>query len=85
MINVRLVNNAEDYKKYVSQASFVSQKILSKNVVAIHEIKKVLTSNKPIYVGFSILDLIKLLIYEFHYKCIKSKYDANLLFQTQTV
>ena len=30
-INVRLVNNAKDYKKYVSKPSFVSQKAFSKN------------------------------------------------------
>ena len=28
-INVRLVNNAGDYKKYVSKRSFASQKIFS--------------------------------------------------------
>ena len=58
MINVSLVNNAGDYKKYVSKTSFVSQKIFSKNFVAIHEIKLVLTINKTIFVRFSILDLI---------------------------
>ena len=50
-INVRLVNNAEDYRKSVSKPRFVSQKIFSKNVVAIHEIKPVLKVNKPIYAG----------------------------------
>ena len=34
--NVRLVNNNKDYKKYVSKTSFDSQKIFSKNFVAIH-------------------------------------------------
>ena len=64
----------------VSRPSFVSQKIFSKNFVAVHRIKPVLTLNKPIYVGFSILELSKLLIYEFHYKYIKNKFDVKLLF-----
>ena len=64
-INVSLVNNAGDYKKYVSKPNFVSQKIFSKNFIAIHEIKPVLTLDKPTYAGFSILDLSKLLMFEF--------------------
>ena len=79
-ISVKLINNAKDYVRCVSKPSFISQKIYSKNFVAIHEIKPVLTLNKPIYAGFSILDLSKLLMYEIHYKYIKSKFDAKLLF-----
>ena len=75
-----MVNNAKDYVECISKPSFVLQKIFSKNFVAIHEIKPVLTLNKPIYVGFTILHLGKLLMYEFHYKYIKSKFDAKLLF-----
>ena len=72
-INVRLVNNAKDYKKCVNKSSFVSQKIFNKNRVAIYEIKPVLTLDKSICIGFSILHLSKLLMYEFHYNCIKGK------------
>ena len=79
-IKVRLFNNAGDYKNYVGKPSFVSQKIFGKNFVAIHEIKLDLTTDKPIYVGFSTLDLSKLLTYELHYKYIKRKYNAKLLF-----
>ena len=79
-IYVKFVNNAKNYIKYISKPSFVSQKILGKNFVSIQEIKPVLTLIKPIYVGFSILDLSKLLTYEFHHKYIKSKFDADLLF-----
>ena len=59
---------------------FVSQEIFSKNFVAIHEIKPVLTLDKPIYGGFIILDLSKLLMYEFHYKYSKSKCNIKLFF-----
>ena len=79
-ICVELINNTKDYVKYVSRPSFVSQKIFSKNFVAVHRIKPVLTINKPIYVGFSILELSTSLMYDFHYKYIKNKFDAKLLF-----
>ena len=79
-IHVRLVNNAKNYEKYVSKLNFVSQKFFNKNLLAIHEIKQVLTRNKTIYVGFSVLDLSKYLMYGYHYKYIKRKFDAKLLF-----
>ena len=69
-INVRLVNNAKDYEKYLSKPSFVSQKISNKTFVAIYEIEPVLTLDILIFVGLSILDLSKFLMYEFRYKYI---------------
>ena len=80
-INVsRLVNNVKVYKKCVSKPNFISQKTFTKNFDAIHEIKPVLTLEKPIFVGFSVLDLSKLSMYELHCKYIKTKFNANLLF-----
>ena len=68
-------NNGKFKEKNKSQTSFteptfVSQKIFNKKFVAIHEIKPVLTLYKPIYVGFSILDLSKFFMYEFHSRYI---------------
>ena len=79
-INVELINNAKDYIRCVSKPSFVSQKIFSRNFVAIHITKPVLIFNKPVYAGFSIIDLSKLLMYGFHYKYIINKFDSKLLF-----
>ena len=44
--------------------------------------KTTIKLQKPIYLGMSILDLSKTLMYNFHYNHIKKKYDdrANLLF-----
>ena len=39
-MNAKLVNNSKDYVKCTCKPSFVSQKIFSKNFVAIHEKKK---------------------------------------------
>ena len=66
ILNVRLVNNTKDYKKYVSKPSFVSQIILNKNLLVIHEIKPVLALDKLIYVGFSVLDLSEYFMYHYH-------------------
>ena len=48
--------------------------------MVIHEIKQVLTLNKPIYVGYSFLELSKWLMYDFHYSFIKKHFDIELLF-----
>ena len=36
--------------------------------------------SKPIYVGFTVLELSKWLMYDFHYNLIKKHFDAELLF-----
>ena len=79
-INVRLVNNEKDFLKYTSRPIHITHKIFSKKYAAVHEIKPVLTLNKSIYVGFTVLELSKWLMYDFHYNFIKKNFDAKLLF-----
>ena len=77
--NIGLVNNEKDFLKYTTRPIHITHKIFDKNYAAIHKIKPVLMLNKPIYVGFTVLELSKWLIYDFHYNFIK-KIDAELLF-----
>ena len=79
-INVRLVNNEKDFLKYTSRPTYITHKIFGEDYAAIHETKPVLILNKPIYVGFTVLDLSKWKMYDFHYNFIKKKFNAELLF-----
>ena len=79
-INVRFVNNKKDFLKYTSRPTYITHKLFNKNFAAIHTIKPVLILNKPIYVGFTVLDLSKWLMYDFHYNFIKKNVSAKLLF-----
>ena len=79
-INVRLINNAKGFLKYTSKLTYITHKFFGKDYAAIHEIKPVLMLNKPIYVGFTVLELSKWLMYDFHYNFTKKNFNAELLF-----
>ena len=72
-INVRLVNNQNDFLKYTCRPTYVTHKIFDKDYAAIYEINPILILNKPIYVGFTVLGLSKWLMYDFHYNFIEKK------------
>ena len=73
-INLRLVNNAKDFLKYTSRPTCIAHRLFDKDFAAIHEIKPVLMLNKPIYVGFTVLELSKWMTYDFHYNIIKKNF-----------
>ena len=57
-INVKLANNEKDFLKYTSKPNHITLKISDKNYATIHEIKPGLTLNKPIYVVFTVLEMV---------------------------
>ena len=77
---IRLVNIEKYFLKYTSRPTHITHKIFAKDYSAIHEIKPVLTLNKPIYAGFMVLELRKWLMYDFHGNFIKKYFDDKLLF-----
>ena len=79
---VKLVNTEENLKKLVAKPNYRSCKIFSENLVSVHMKKTSLTMNKPVYLGMCILDLSKIIMFDFHYNYIKPKYgnNAKLLF-----
>ena len=60
------LNNEKDFLKYTSRPTHITHKIFDKNYTSFHEIKPVLTLNKAICVGFTLLELSKWLMSDFH-------------------
>ena len=77
-VDVKLVTDEKKLSKFTSKPTYVSSKIFDENLVAVHKIKETLTLYRPVYVGMSILDLSKVLMYDFHYNYIKTKYNTKL-------
>jgi len=81
-VDVKLVCDRDKAIKLAAKPNYDHRTIFDENLVAIHMKKTSLYYNKPRYLGMSILDLLKTLMYDFHYKYIKEKYgeEAKLLF-----
>ena len=76
--DIRLATNEAQVKRLVGKPNYKRRTIFSENLVAVHMGKTELNFNKPIYVGMSILDASKALMYDFHYNYIKPKYGISL-------
>lgn len=84
-IEFHLVQTPERAIKKASSPAFEKFTIFKNDLVGIQMKKKSLTLNRPIYTGFTILDISKLFMYQFHYEYIRKKYaDRALLLFTDT-
>ena len=83
--NIKLETDPDHFLRQVAKPTYVSCKIFHENLVAVHMKKNFLKLDKPSYVGMCILDLSKVLMYDFHYNFINAKYgDRAILLFTDT-
>ena len=82
-VNIELINNNEQrLLKVLSHPSYKRTTIFNENLVAVHKHKKEVKLDKPIINGMIILDLSKMLMYDFYYNVLKNRYGdkVKLLF-----
>ena len=81
-VDIRLISSDKVTQKRAAKPNFDRCTIFDKNLLAVHMRKTKLYMNRPVYLGMSILDLSKSLMYDFHYNYIKTKYGdkAKLIF-----
>ena len=76
--DIKLVNNQKDYLKTVMHPNFKSGTLLGPDLMGCEMGKIKVVMNKPVYLGQAILDLSKLIMYEFHYDYMLPKYSDNI-------
>jgi len=81
-VNVRLICDPNKLTKAVSRPTFRRSEIINDDLTLVCGARQRITLNKPISVGFSILEISKLLMYTFYYDYLKPKYHdrCKLLF-----
>ena len=77
--DIKLVNNKEAYLKAVMKPNFTSGTLFRPNIMGCEMGKIKVVMNKPVYLGQAILDLSKIVMYEFHYDYMKCKCADNKL------
>ena len=82
MVDMRLISTDKVAQILAAKPNYDCCTIFDENIIAVHTKKTKLYFNKLVYLGMSILDLSKSLMYDFHYNYIKPKYGdkAKLLF-----
>ena len=77
--DIKLVNNEEAYLRAVMKPNFKSGTLFGPYLMGCEMGKIKVVINKPVYLGQAILDLSKIVMYEFHYDYMKRKYDVDKL------
>ena len=79
-VQVDIVTDATTLRKRVAKPSFCRGMSITDDITVVQCKVQTLTLNRPIYVGFTVLELSKLHMYGFHYQHMKVKYPhANQL------
>ena len=77
--DMRLVTNETRYKKLVMKPNFKDGRKFSENLMGVEMGKCKIKMTKPVYLGQAILDLSKMVMYEFHYDYMLPKYGGDCL------
>ncbi len=78
-VNIVLARNTKQQKFQISKPGFKRFEIFDQNLVGLELIKPVVTLDKPVYVGATVLELSKLIMFEFWYKILKPKFPTCTL------
>ena len=78
--DIKLVTTNRKRSKLVLEPNYHTINLISEDLSIIEMKKTKVKMNKPIYLGLSLLEISKILMYEFWYDYMKPKYNDNVRF-----
>ena len=75
--HIKLATTQRRRNYLVSEPNYHTTKFFTETLLAIEMKKTEILMNKPVYLGLSILELSKILMYEFWYNYVKLKYGEK--------
>ena len=76
-IDIKPVTTETRRNYLVSEPNYHTRKFFTEHLLAVEMKKTQILMNGPVYLGLSILDLSKTVMYEFWYDYLKPKYGEN--------
>ncbi|XP_022183243.1 uncharacterized protein LOC111042849 [Myzus persicae] len=77
-IDLRLVSSPKTMRKLINRHTFKHCTQYNNNLTAVSLENKVIKFDKPIYIGFAVLEISKTLMYDYHYNVMQRHYNDKI-------
>ena len=82
--NIIIATSWKQAERLIAKNTFQKAAIFNENMIAIHMKKTNVILKQPIYIGFTVLELAKRQVWDFHYNFIKPNLKASLCYTGNT-
>ena len=83
-VNIEVITSTKIAKKRIAKRNFKRANIFRHDLVGVHMIKAKIILNRPLQVGFTILDISKTLMYNFNFNIWMKRFPSSKLLFTDT-
>jgi hypothetical protein len=77
-LEMQLVSNDCRIQKLINKPNFKHVIRYNDNLSAVTLDKKIIEFNKPMYIGFAVLEVSKTLMYDYHYNTMRKHYKDDI-------
>ena len=83
-VNIEFLTDDEKIEKRIAKPGFLHMRKINEDLMAVQSKIQTVVLDRPIYTGFRVLDISKILMYSWHYNFMIPKYKNLKLLFTDT-